>query len=952
MSLDRTTLQQYSRDPQVIQRIVLEEIENANNGEVVLNDPTNPFSMLLEAAATTSSNNIIEAQSLIRKKYPSLAVEADEIYHHITDDHLKSITAQPAEAYIRFFISILDLRLQGYRPTNGGYGEIIIPIGTKVTVVTTTLTLLNDIRVRLYDNGSIFVEQENNSNPISYSDVGIIDTTLWTSNNGTPFISFEVKMKQVTKKSYNYSIISSQGFSKILDITDNFYYSVVSYKNSNTNGQYVYINKSFNEEYINPMNLTCFISLYDKNILYRIPDMYVVSGLLSGNLNIDVYETKGKLYMPLNRYKIEEDYTIELGDVSASAAHAASKNMLIWAYSNDILQGGTNNLTTSELRDEVIEAVVGDMEIPITEKQIEKAANEKGYSIVKSLDVLTERLYIAFKSLPEFNSELLYSRLDCIFSNFDFSLGELKESSFVLNMGDKIILKSNSVFEYSKENGGLKILSDSEYKRLEELGKEQLIDELKDRQLYFNPFYYVIDTSTSVSNVNILSLDKPTITNRRIVDKNNFFNHRVNTSKYSIWKTDKGYRFAFRVSVDENYEQLDVATRGFQVRVKLTTAGTYAYWKAQYDKTNSLWYIDIDSNNEYSDGTIDITNGSSTITQYKRMYLDTEFDIYAYSTSVNLNDTTNFLRSELWTFDTNTRYTVFTKETFTVKLGQELKYLYNKIWSYYGKKPELRYEDSKIMTYGEDIFEVNKAGYKLKFDPGTNKIVLTKTHSKGENVLDGDGNIVYEYKRGDPMLNDSGDSIMDINLAKRTMSLLLFEYSFLKATNSVYQEYLDQMVTTVTDYITDELADLNNKLLEKTEIVFKSSKSVMDVIMEINNNLFSTDYNIKPKITIYSTSKTYYTTQDLDMYRVTIGNIINSYFNKDSIVLEELRQEIKSNLGGDIASVKVSNIESSNSEIIKISNQLNKFTLSKVLEFDANKELIVKYDIEIEVVYI
>lgn len=968
MSISRELLERYSCDPQLLQRVVIETIESANNGEVVLNDPTNPFTMLLEAATTLSSNSILEAKSIIRKKYPSLALAADELYHHITDDHLKSITSQPAECNIIFYVSILDLRLQGNRPKNANYGEIIIPIGTKVTIINTTLTLLNNIRVRLYDNGNVLVEQENNDNPLAYADVGIIESSTWTSNNGTPFIRFSAKMKQLTKKSYNYSIISSQGFSKVLSITDKFHNAIVSYKNANTGGNYRYINKSFNDDYIDPLSLTCFVSLYDSNILFRIPDMYITSGLLSGNVNIDIYETRGKLYEPLYRYKIEEDFSLTLGDTGSSAAAAAAKNVLIWVHSDDILQGGSDGLSTYELRDEVIDAVVGDMEMPITEKQISKLASEYGYSLVKSIDVLTERLYLGMKPLPEFNSELLYSRMDCLFSNFTFKLNELKNSNFVVTTETKgsnttqLILKSKSLFEYSSE-GFVIISDDDEYKRIEKLSKEKLIEELKERQLYFNPFYYVIKESTDITTCDVLDLDNPEVLNRRIVGKNVYFNERVNTSKNGIWKTEYGYRFAFNVAVDNNYEALTLADKGFQVRVKLTTAESYAYWDAKYDKTNEWWYIDIYTDLEYSDGSIriyqpktsdgalDKTNCVSALSDFMYMSLSTEFDIYAYTISNSFNDTTAYLKNELWTFNATVRYTVFTKETFSVKIGEELKWIYNKIWSSYETIVQ-RYTEDKELVYAEDQYELTKNGLKLWYNTDTNKLEYKIIHKKGDVVLDSGGEKVLAQKKGEPV-NDEESNLEYRNAnAQRTMSLLLFEYPYLKATNSVYVEYLSQMTKTLNQYITDELDTINDKLLEKTQVVFKSSKSIMDTIITINNSLFYTNFYVKPKITIYSTSKTNYSTEDQDGFRVTLGNILTSYFNKLTIKLEEIRTEMKTALGTDIASVKIENIEASNAEVITVNSELNKFVLRKKLDFDTNKELIVKYDIDIEVVYI
>ena len=69
----RSKLEEYANDPNMIQTVILENVESVLNG-TPLDEATNPFTMLIEAADTTAANRIIESKAVMRKKYPSLAL--------------------------------------------------------------------------------------------------------------------------------------------------------------------------------------------------------------------------------------------------------------------------------------------------------------------------------------------------------------------------------------------------------------------------------------------------------------------------------------------------------------------------------------------------------------------------------------------------------------------------------------------------------------------------------------------------------------------------------------------------------------------------------------------------------------------------------------------------------------------------------------------------------------
>ena len=116
--MTREDLQQIIYDPSLMQKKVLDYIEEFSNGERVVSDPTNPFVMLLEAATISASASVIETNNIIRKKYPSLANKEDDLYVHVTDKELTNMFSIPSELTVIFYVNIIDLKLQGYRQDN------------------------------------------------------------------------------------------------------------------------------------------------------------------------------------------------------------------------------------------------------------------------------------------------------------------------------------------------------------------------------------------------------------------------------------------------------------------------------------------------------------------------------------------------------------------------------------------------------------------------------------------------------------------------------------------------------------------------------------------------------------------------------------------------------------------------------------------------------------------
>lgn len=951
MAINTDDIKSYIYDPTGMQKYVLDELDTASEGKYSVVDVTNPFVVAVETAVTCAAAALHETSNQIRKQYPSLATMEDDLFHHITDNESTSMFATPAEVKLRFAVNAVDMKNYGVEAEDGSYREIVIPSGTVITALDTNMTLLNDILVRLYSNNEVFVEQQlDNSNDLAYNDVSILGASLMTDAGNATWIYFDTWVKQLTKKTINQAISKSSGFSKLVNLDDSFCHANVYYSNSTTSG-YSAITKMFNDEYIDPLSASVVVKIYNGAVLFKIPDQYIMEGYISGTVKVDLYETKGKQYLPLNKYQYS-DFSYKLGDTGKSSQTAASANVAIMISAMTIMDGGTDAMSVSDLRDNIINNTTGDIDLPITEKQIEQYGNLNGYTIIKNLDIVTEREFLGLKSIPEVSNNLIFAQHTVFFNTAKIVVNDLVGLDNIIITNDRFIIKSNTIFK--NENSIFRILSNNELEYLKNLNNFGLVSHLKKNKLFFNPFYYVIEKSESFINSRVYDLDNPTINHTMIKEKNISMLQRANIKKYTIKKTDNGYKLYVNLATNESFDKLEKRNIILQIKIPLYGGKSYAYIDGEYDSIKDYYSFNIDTNLSISeDETIDLKNGRSAIST-KEFSLTTNIDLYICTTDVNVADPVNFLRSDV---DISTyNVVVFTKETINVTFGKELKYIYNNLYNTYGERKYRTYAEDIPMVYKEDVYEVDPTTGGIvsvvKVD-GEDKIKYNLVHSAGDPILDDQGEPVYLHRKGETVTDENGNPVVDLDVGViRYIDILMMEYEFLACTSNAYNNYNKLTIENLKYYILEELEEINAKLLEKTSIKFKSFNTVGNLAIKSNNTTMYIDNNCSPKVTLYVQNVSLINTTTKESYKTTIGTIFNQYFDKSKIVLEDIKSSIKNKLGSTISGVKITGVDSLNSEIINIKDTTNRLYLNKIMETNKNNELVVKYDLDLDIIYI
>jgi len=944
--LNKEEMLNFVYDPNSIQSYILDKIEESLNGEIDIVDPTNPFTMLLESTAITASSSILEMKNNIRKMYPALAYSKDELYPHLTDDVIPNMFSIPAVADMVFYINMLDLKQNGYREAGWDYIEMTLPEYTEVVVANTTFTLLNDILIRLYDNGSVFIEQQYNSNSIAINEIGIINSVITSSTSGDSWLLFETKIKQVKRITNNDIIVPSEGFYKQIFINDQYFYSDVMYKNASTNNVYTPLYRSHSDEYIDPGKPTVYIKESDGSIEYRIPDVYLMSGTVSGNISVVTYETKGKVYIPINNYTLE-DYQLTLGNTGKDERTAVSPNITILVSSRNVVDGGVDSISVEDLKKRIVYNTTGDIDLPITEYDIKEKAKFQGFELFKAMDIITDRLYIASKSTTNLKSDIIESRADVYSNTVRLVIGDLLTNDKVHVDEDVAIIKSNTIFR--ENNGIVTIIDNNEYQYINSLSNNKKVNYFKDKRYFFTPYYYVIDKNNNIVNTRVYNLDSPELESIKILDKNNNISLRMNIDKYIVHKIETGYKVTILPVLNKDFENVNLDLLKMQIAIPLVNSNDYIYYTGSYNQATGYVdiYIDTDSYID-KDNLLLLKNGTSYISN-KLVDLNSKVLMYSYIEDTNVIDNTDYLLEEIYA-DNKDRISVITKETANLIFGTNLKYIWNRVHNEFSERMYLKYTTDKPLLYKEDVYQEDPTDGSIFDIDETGNVVYNILHHEGDPVLDTDNNQVYEYKVGDIVIGEDGLPVIDNdNGIIRYVDILMFELEYKLATSIVYNNYKDLLFKTVYDWIYTQITELNDLTLENTDILYRSYKSSKPVKININNVTYSSPYSISPIVTIYSIVNEY-TQDEINVMKKQIGDIIHDVLDGINIKLSDIKQNIIAKLGSDIVGVKITGLDNiGDLEVFNITDKATRLTMNKVLKIDNNNDLIVNYDLTLNI---
>ena len=952
-------LDKYKHNPSGIQRIMLEYLDEVTNGEVDIVDPTNPFVFLLESSSVNTALAINENLVNLRKQYASLAQSEQDLYLHLSDKDFLNRFSSPAETDFTIVLQVNDLLNKMPYDDIEKCHKATIPRDTYFEIDGIIFTLQYPIDIRKFDNGVVNVSYDGNiESPIQRLTTNIIDYTIRRDTSLVDWLFFKVPVLQVAISTTYFPLQQSITFSNDIIYGDKYYFARVYYRNNNTQNKWQEIRTTHTDQVFDSFEPTAILKVYSNYINIFIPTVYLTTGLLSGELRVDLYTTKGALTINLVNYKTPA-FTTKIMAIDEERDLNIYTNALVdmsyYAYSDQLVSGGTDGITFEELRKRAIFNSTGVRQLPITNIQLDAEVDSKGFDLVRNVDVVTNRIFLATKKLPKPLNAKLITSANIGINTFSSTTDYLRSLDTVKDNTNRLTILSKNI--YRNINGQVELVSPSEILAIKSMVTSAMVDHINSVQYLYSPFYYVLELTKGEYETRAYNLDLPTSRDLSFKKQNQTLQLPVNTSVYSLYKIDEGYRLVITTKSGNFYKQLADNLVGVQLAFYPNGEKNLAYINGVLvNKTEDgeriysfdlITSYDIDENNQ-----INITNAKMFNNENIETWVNLVHDIYLihHTASITDNFVVDDIDSMLGKFLIPDNSAGNTLESLTLELGTALKSLWNRSRAFATGFEYQKYATDIPMLYDEVIYQPDPVtGSIFTIDSGGN-INYNIIHQKNDPVLTDTGEPVYLHRKGDVVLDPEGKPVRVGKLqAVVEIDILYIDGKYFFTTEDVFINYRQEATSILNTWITRDISEIQTKLLEKTHIFFYP-KTTLGMVKVYPNSTEEAHIAAEQSFTVdlYVNNNVY--VDNTIRQQLTEGTIklLDSYISNLTVNMTEITTALKELYGDSVVSLNITGLGGSrNYTIVNLANEQNRLCLKKQLFLQQDGKLIIVEDVAV-----
>lgn len=946
-------------DPTMLVKAGIETIEEITEGKAILMDATNPTVMLLEMGSVLAANCVLELQSVLRKQYPILAQTEDDLYRHMSDEDYLNRFASPSSGTFNMAMQVQSLlSALIYTPEEDCY-KAVIARDTEIVVDGVTFTTLYPIVIRRYENGRVELAYDSEiQNPFYRLQNTIIPYTTRKTAALEEWLVFTFEALQVKITPAYFALEKAYNMKQSVTLDDAFYAARAFYKNTRTNGAWVEIKTTHTEQVFDIQDPTIVLKVSEGSLEVQVPIIYLTNDLLSGELRVDVYTTKGALSLPLENYRPDAFTTTRRSideERDESLYTVAMNDVQLYLYSTDIVSGGADPISFESLRERVIYNSVGPQNLPITNVQLPAKAASMGFEIVKNVDLITNRVFLATRKLPTPSSAKLITPANVGIVTYTNQLSVLLGYSAVISNHERATIRSKALWRL--DNGKLSLLSQPEIDALYAMTQTSRVSVINGAQYFYSPFYYVLDESGSEFEVRVYSLDQPKAQQLNFVQQNQTLQLFVNTGSYELTKTTSGFQLRITTKSGNYYKQLEDGQVGAQLAFYPKDETTYAYLNGRLESVDAdkerIFVFDIETNHDLNENNLlSITNASvQGVTNYKAWIdLETTFTIMHYTNSITEDFKADETDRQLGKFMLSPGNVGNTRETLILHFGDALSSLWRRCRSYFTDTVYRRYTEDIPLRYTEDCYEADPITGSI-FTVVGGEIVYRVLHRQGDLVFTATGEPVYAHRQGDVILDAEGRPMYDQRAATgREFDLMVVDGRYLFANDPASIAYRSEIESTIVDWVVDEVQGLQSVLLEQSKVFFYPKTSLGTVHVYTENG--GEDYLPSEQeivIDLYVTKDIYNSAELRKSLKDASVTLLETYFNKSVINMREISTALGALYGEAVKAFKVSGLGGAKDyQYVTLANGQQQLCLKKVLTIQADKTLIVEDGVTLE----
>lgn len=949
----------YKTNPSAMLRATYDLVDEITNGEVNIVDPTNPFVMLLECSAMNTALAVNEFTTNLRKQYPALAQTASDLYMHLSDVDFIDRFATPSNVGFTVVVSVPDILNKMTRSEEESCFKATFPRDSRFTINDLVFTSKYPIDIRRYDNGVVKITYDASiESKLGGLTSNVIDYVIRKDGTGIQWLFFNVNVEQFAIESTHFPLQKSILFKQALPHNDQYYYLRAFYRNNNTNNQWVEMITTHTDQVFDPFKPTVLLEVFDQYVNVSIPPVYLTSNLITGEVRFDVYTTKGALTLDLSNYKpdafgLEPVAIDEERDITEFSN--ALNQMSYYAYSKEIVTGGSNGIDFPTLRDRVIHNSTGVIDTPITNKRIETFVGNKGFELVKNVDTVTNRVFLATQRLPKPTNLKLATSANIGIATFVTDVNELKALDTVKYVNDRLTILSRNL--YLNENGIIRILTAAERAYLSSLTKTALVSEVNSKRYLYSPFYYVLDDTNEEFELRAYNLDYPLASGLSFESQNESLQLAVNTGSYSLTKTLTGYKLSVITKSGNFYKQLADGLVFAQLAYTPMGETRLAYLNGtlvgKNDADERIYEFDLESNFDINtkDG-LCITNsrmfGNETVDTW--LALDSQFHIFYATTSIVDGFRADEADALLGKFILPANAAACTHETLNLKIGSSLKNLWTRSRSMAAGQAYEVYDADVPMFYDKDFYENDPVtGRVIGFD-ALGKIQYNITHHQGDPVLNATGDQVYKHRKGDVVLDTGGNPvIISAPSVDKEIDMLFVDGRQFFVDDAAFVSYNHELVGVIDTWVNEDIEEISVVLLEKTYIFFYPKTTLSEVVVRTVDgaqDTLSAEQSIV--VDLYVKSDIYSDTAIRAKLEETTVAQLDSFIGGTVINMLEIEDSLRTAYGNSVQSFATRGLGGAkNYRIVSLTAEENRLALKKILYQQQDSSLIIKEDVTV-----
>jgi hypothetical protein len=955
-----SNITRYKNNPSQIQRIILDHLAAVTDGQVDIVDPTNPFVFLLEASAVNTAVAITEAMTYLRNQYPILAQTEEELYRHMSDVDYLNRFATPANAIFTFMIQYENLLNKMQPSAAENCIKVTIPRNTVISANSLNFSLQYPVDIKRYPSGTIQVEYDGALiTPLQALKSNIVDYEIRTDSDGVKWLFFNIEFYQFNISTVYYPVVTSSAFNYKILFTDQFYYCRVFYQPVSAPTTWADMKTTHTDQVYDPFTPTAIIKVIDNAVQIYIPPVYIANGLIDGSVRIDVYTTKGEVYANMSNYlltafSVELKAIDEVNDYNVFTNGMSNTNML--AFTSAIVSGGSNGISFSDLRNRVINNSIGKWQIPITTNQFVTQSQVLGFDIIKHVDLITNRIFIATRNLPQPSNSIINSPAGLTIGSIGISLENLRLQDVARSNGNRVTLLSNCLFEWI--NGQFRLYTEADIEIIRQRSPYDLAEFVNSKTFFYCPFHYVFDNSSSEFRLRAYHLDNPIATNFNFLASNASIQLSVNTSSYTLEKINTGFRLRILTKSDELFKAMSDEFLNVQLAYIPIGETARAYVNGSlYGKTDGERIYEFLFDTNYD---IDENHGLS-LTNFK-MYTDNflitkttlsqQFELFYITHSIPENFAPIPETLLLGKFLLPDNSEVITHEKILLQFGNSLEQLWTQSRSIFSGTGYDVYTEDMPLRYANEVYERDPVTG-TAFRVVDNQLVYTTLHLEGEVVRDANGNPIIEHHIGDVIYDVDGNPVgPHPEGILRYVDLLFIEGPYYFVTDTRYKDYSKEVVSTLVSWITEKLSDIKLDLLEQTSIYFhpKKSHGLITVAVGDGNEMLINAAQAFV-ITLYIPDSLYRDSKARALLESTAQSKIQDFILKSTLSISELISTLREAYSTSVVSIRVEGLGgSSNLETLSTVEPSDRLTLKKKLLAQEDGTLIALEDIVVKFV--